>query len=93
MHNPNRFLAIESPDDSTTSSRRIFVSNISFRVTERQLTSFFSKFGKVKGCSVPQESGHGTLGRTRSRGIGFITFSKPEDAMKALSVRNSKMTV
>ncbi|XP_023225889.1 putative RNA-binding protein EEED8.10 [Centruroides sculpturatus] len=62
-------------------SRRVFVGNISYRVTRKQLKEYFSQFGKVTDCVIVQDHI-----RRRPRGYGFVTFAKGEDAEK---VRNS----
>lgn len=72
----------DSGDGRKIDPRKVFVSNISFRVTTKQLASFFSKFGKIVGCVMPAE--RRSL-RRKSRGIAYITFSTAEEAEKAKS--------
>lgn len=61
--------------------KKLFVGNISYRVTKRQLWDFLSKFGKVVDCTIVQDHV-----KHWSKGYGFATFSKVEEAEKA---RNS----
>ncbi|XP_077509011.1 putative RNA-binding protein EEED8.10 isoform X2 [Amblyomma americanum] len=61
--------------------KKLFVGNISYRVTKRQLRDFLSKFGKVVDCTIVQDHI-----KRWPKGYGFVTFSKVEEAEKA---RNS----
>ncbi|CAN7984767.1 unnamed protein product [Ixodes hexagonus] len=61
--------------------KKLFVGNISYRVTKRQLRDFLSKFGKVVDCTIVQDHV-----KHWPKGYGFVTFSKVEEAEKA---RNS----
>jgi RNA recognition motif-containing protein len=59
----------------------IYVSNLSFQVTDEQLRSLFDKFGEVTSAKVitDRESG-------RSRGFAFVEMADKagEEAMKEL---------
>ena len=59
---------------------KIFVGNFSFSVDDDQLKEYFSKAGAVISAKVMKEGQGG-----RSRGFGFVEFSNPEDAQKAIS--------
>ncbi|CAO4365890.1 unnamed protein product [Caenorhabditis nigoni] len=68
--------------------RKIVVSNISSRVTQSQLQSFFSQYGKVTSCILPREekktSIFGTLPKhSKNCGTATITFKKAEHAERA----------
>lgn len=70
--------------------RKIVVSNISSRVTQSQLQSFFSQYGKITSCILPREekkaSVFGTLSKhSRNCGTATITFKKAEHAERAKS--------
>lgn len=58
--------------------KKLFVGNISYRVTKRQLRDFLSKFGKVVDCTIVQDHI-----KRWPKGYGFATFSKVEEADKA----------
>ncbi|XP_065309464.1 putative RNA-binding protein EEED8.10 isoform X2 [Dermacentor albipictus] len=58
--------------------KKLFVGNISYRVTKRQLRDFLSKFGKVVDCTIVQDHI-----KRWPKGYGFVTFSKVEEAEKA----------
>uniref|UniRef100_A0A023G8F5 Putative nucleic acid binding protein n=1 Tax=Amblyomma triste TaxID=251400 RepID=A0A023G8F5_AMBTT len=61
--------------------KKLFVGNISYRVTRLQLRDFLSKFGKVVDCTIVQDHI-----KRWPKGYGFVTFSKVEEAERA---RNS----
>ncbi|CAI2325250.1 unnamed protein product [Caenorhabditis sp. 36 PRJEB53466] len=70
--------------------RKIVVSNVSPRVTQSQLQSFFSQYGKITSCILPREekktSVFGTLPKhSRNCGTATITFKKAEHAERAKS--------
>lgn len=58
--------------------KKLFVGNISYRVTKRQLRDFLGKFGKVVDCTIVQDHI-----KRWPKGYGFVTFSKVEEAEKA----------
>lgn len=68
-------------ENETFYKKKLFVGNISYRVTKRQLANFLSKFGKVVDCTIVQDHI-----KRWPKGYGFVTFSKVEEAEKA---RNS----
>jgi RNA recognition motif-containing protein len=59
----------------------MYVSNLSFQVTEEQLKSLFDKFGEVTSAKVIMDRETG-----RSRGFAFVEMSDKagEEAMKEL---------
>ncbi|PAV84696.1 hypothetical protein WR25_02250 [Diploscapter pachys] len=75
--------------------RKIVVSNISPRVTQTQLQSFFSQFGKVSNCSLPlteRRSVFATLPKNPKHcGSAVIIFKRKEDADKAKSATEEEL--
>uniref|UniRef100_F1KVS4 RNA-binding protein n=1 Tax=Ascaris suum TaxID=6253 RepID=F1KVS4_ASCSU len=68
--------------------KKIIVTNVSPRVTTSQLTSFFSKFGRISTCHIPSEERYHTIyatapKNTRASLVAHITFKKMESAEKA----------
>lgn len=57
----------------------IYVGNLSFQTTERQLQALFEVFGKVTSVTIVLDS----LTR-RSRGFGFIEMPERASAEKAI---------
>jgi len=57
---------------------RIYIGNLSYNLTEEEVSQLFSKHGTVVSCEIMRERESG-----RSRGFGFIEFSSPEEAQSA----------
>lgn len=71
-------------DPAEMISRRVYVTNIPSKVTNTQLASFFSKFGRVVSCSMQTERVSSTIPR-RSRGCAYVTFASEQEAHRALN--------
>ena len=54
---------------------KLFVGGLAFQAEDQDLFDAFSRFGKVVEAKVILDRETG-----RSRGFGFVTFSRPEDA-------------
>lgn len=65
------------------SNNKIYVANLPLQVDDEKLRLFFGQFGEVVDLKIIKHAGTG-----RSKGFGFITFSRAEDAdrMKAADV-------
>lgn len=63
----------------------MYVSNLSFQVTEEELRSLFDKFGEVTSAKVIMDKGTG-----RSRGFAFVEMADKagEEAIKELDGKN-----
>ncbi|TAE75507.1 MAG: RNA-binding protein [Bacteroidetes bacterium] len=61
----------------------IYVSNISFQVSENELSSHFAKYGNVESVKiiVDRETG-------KSRGFGFVEMSDDQAGDKAIEGLN-----
>lgn len=59
---------------------KLFVGNLSFNTTENDLHEAFSAHGTVVEANLMMDRMTG-----RSRGFGFVTYSTPEEAQKAIS--------
>jgi len=66
-------------------SKKLYVGNLPFSVTNEELKKIFSKFGEIEEANVISDKYSG-----RSKGFGFVTFSKDEDADKAIKEMNGK---
>lgn len=66
------------------SARKLYVGNLAFETTERELRRHFEEFGKLEEVRVitDRESG-------RSRGYGFVTFEENEDGERAMDELNN----
>jgi RNA recognition motif-containing protein len=58
----------------------IYVSNLSFNVTDDDLREFFTPFGEVTSAKVINDRETG-----RSKGFGFVEMSDDKAATKAIS--------
>ena len=66
-------------------SKKLFVGNLDFKTTEKDLNEMFESFGAIEDVFVVKD--HNT---NRSKGFGFVTFTEDDDAQKAVSEMNEK---
>jgi RNA recognition motif-containing protein len=64
-------------------SKKLFVGGLSWHTTEEGLREAFGQFGEITEAKVVTDRDTG-----RSRGFGFVTFVKAEDAETALQQMN-----
>ncbi|CAI9756408.1 unnamed protein product [Fraxinus pennsylvanica] len=65
----------------------LYIKNLDDSIDDGKLKEMFSEFGSIMSCKVMRDpSGI-------SRGSGFVAFSTPEEASRALSEMNGKMVV
>ncbi|KAL8094619.1 polyadenylate-binding protein 2-like [Apium graveolens] len=65
----------------------LYVKNLDDTIDDEKLKELFSDFGTISSCKVMRDpSGI-------SRGSGFVAFSTPEEASRALAEMNGKMIV
>jgi len=64
-------------------SKKLFIGNIEWGVTEDDLKELFGKHGEIEEAIIIKDNMSG-----RSKGFGFITFSNEEDADKAMEELN-----
>ena len=63
----------------------IFVSNLSFRMSQDALRELFENFGEVSSCKIMTDKFTG-----KSRGFGFVEMPSDDDAQKAIDGLNEK---
>lgn len=63
----------------------IYVGNLSYSVTEEDLRTAFSAFGRVASVSIIKDKFSG-----QSKGFGFIEMPSKEEAQAAISGMNGK---
>lgn len=61
-------------------SKKLFIGNIEWAVTEDDLKTLFSQYGETEECVIVKDKFSG-----RSKGFGFVTFTNDEDADKAVA--------
>ncbi|XP_059444084.1 serine/arginine-rich splicing factor SR45a-like [Corylus avellana] len=70
-------------DGAANPGNNLYVTGLSTRVSTTDLEKFFSKEGKVLECQLVTDP------RTReSRGFGFVTMERPEDAERCIKYLN-----
>ncbi|MBE0478686.1 RNA-binding protein [Candidatus Aerophobetes bacterium] len=67
-------------------AKKLYVGNLSYKVTEDDLKDLFKEFGAVSEINVVTDRATG-----KPRGFGFVEFSSNEDADKAIKSLNGKM--
>jgi cold-inducible RNA-binding protein len=66
-------------DTDTDSSEQIYVGNLAYRVSERDLRGFFKRYGEISDVRVIRNP------HTRkSKGFAFVTFASGSSANDAL---------
>jgi len=66
-------------------SKKLYVGNLSYKVTEDDLKGLFKEFETVTEVNLVTDRATG-----RSRGFGFVEFSSDDDADKAVKSLNGK---
>lgn len=65
--------------------KKIYVGNLSFKMTESELWSLFEPHGSVESATIAMDRDTG-----RSRGFGFVAMSNDQEAEKAMTTLNGK---
>ena len=60
-------------------AKQIYVGNLSYQVTEKDLKDHFSQYGQVAQTRIIKHHGSG-----RSKGFGFVTYENAKYANQAL---------
>ncbi|KII62849.1 Polyadenylate-binding protein, cytoplasmic and nuclear [Thelohanellus kitauei] len=66
-------------------SLNLYVKNFDENVTDAKLSEIFQDFGEIKSAHVMKDDNN------RSRCFGFVCFTKPEDAQKAIDSMHLKV--
>lgn len=64
-------------------SKKLFVGNLSFEVTDFDLEDLFKQYGEVSSAKVILDRDSG-----RSRGFGFVEMSSDDSAQSAIDALN-----
>ncbi len=65
--------------------KKLYVGNLSYSVTDQDLTNLFSQCGTVASAKVISDRATG-----RSKGFGFVEMSTDEEAQAAINQLNNK---
>ncbi|HWF20204.1 MAG TPA: RNA-binding protein [Verrucomicrobiae bacterium] len=68
-----------------SNNNKLFVGNLSFKITENDLQDTFAAHGTVIEANLMMDRATG-----RPRGFGFVTMSTDEEAANAVSALNGK---
>lgn len=66
-------------------SKKLFVGNLSWNITDEDLAKVFAQVGTVEEAVVIMDKF-----KNRSRGFGFVTMSSEEEAKKAVEELDGK---
>lgn len=64
----------------------LFIKNLDDSITDEMLRQEFAPFGAITSAKVMMDDSKGT-----SRGFGFVCFSSPDEATKAVTEMNAKL--
>jgi cold-inducible RNA-binding protein len=69
-------------DSDVRDSQKVFVGNLPFEASSKDLINLFSAFGEIiEAMIVPDKNNP-----QKSKGFGFVTFVKKEEALRALEL-------
>lgn len=71
----------------------LYVKNLDDNIDDERLRKEFSQFGTITSAKVMCESRSKTGEPGRSKGFGFVCFSSPEEATKAVTEMNGRILV
>jgi RNA recognition motif-containing protein len=66
-------------------SNKLFVGNLSFKLSEGELQELFAQYGTVVSCAIPTDRDTG-----RKRGFAFVEMSSQEEAEAAIKGLNGR---
>lgn len=64
---------------------KLYIGNLNFKVTEGEITEYFSKCGTVSSVKLITDRETG-----RSRGFAFVEMSNQEEANEAMKLNDSE---
>ncbi|XP_024971029.1 glycine-rich RNA-binding protein 4, mitochondrial-like [Cynara cardunculus var. scolymus] len=90
VHSARRVITASSSSywrsfSSPPSNNKLFVAGLSWSVDEKSLKEAFSTFGEVSEVRIMYDKDSG-----RSRGFGFVNFSKEDEASSAKDSMDGK---
>lgn len=63
----------------------LYIKNLDDDMSDEKLRSEFEEFGTITSCKIMRDE------RGQSKGFGFVCFSSPDEATKAVAEMNNKM--
>lgn len=80
---PNNGVAANAAGSNQFGTTSLYVGDLDFNVTDSQLYDLFNQFGQVMSVRVCRD-----LSTRRSLGYGYVNYSNPQDAARAIDVLN-----
>jgi len=80
-----RFEQLKAEKQKKHAGVNLYVKNLADTITTERLLQEFAKYGEIKSATVMLDQNQ------KSRGFGFVCFSTPEEATKAVTETNGKM--
>lgn len=71
------------PEDIGDDSKRLYISNLPYTISKKDLFDLFSQFGEIVAFNLPMRGRY-------SKGFGFVEFAKQEETRAALSAKELK---
>ncbi len=66
-------------------NNKLFVGNLSFKLTEAEVEELFGQYGTVVSCAIPTDRDTG-----RKRGFAFVEMGSQEEAEAAIKALNGR---
>lgn len=66
-------------------NNKLFVGNLSFKLSEKELQDLFAQYGTVVSCAIPTDRETG-----RKRGFAFVEMANQAEAEAAIKGLNGK---
>jgi len=85
-----RFEQVKNERQKKYAGVNLYVKNLSEEVDDERLSTEFSKFGSITSAKVMRDAPNAAT-PGKSRGFGFVCFSTPEEATKAVTEMNGRM--
>lgn len=80
-----RFERIRAERNKKYENVNLYIKNLTEDVDDQKLREMFTTYGSITSAKVMRDKANA------SRGFGFVCFSTPDEAAKAMSEMNSKM--
>ena len=81
---PNGYLSYHGTIMSEMETKKLYVKNLDWNLTEEQVKEYFSQFGEIASIKLPLDK------FKRRRGFAFIEFANEADAAKAIATSNGQ---
>lgn len=81
----DRFEQLKTERQKKYAGVNLYIKNLGDGIDDDRLRTEFAKFGDITSSRVMRDAGN------KSRGFGFVCFTTPEEATKAVTEMNGKM--